>query len=98
MKFRLIQLDVDGQLQPDNHNCGVLSLIIFFRAIRKLNEPEVTAANFAAQWKCGHSVEAFKEYRKNLFKLILSESTDLTAFDYFYNVLQDFISRGETLF
>ena len=51
-----IQLDVDGQLQPDNHNCGTLSLISFFRAIRKLNEPgrtEFTAANLAAQWKCG---------------------------------------------
>jgi hypothetical protein len=67
-----IQLDVGGQLQPDNHNCGVLSLISFFRAIRKLHEPgrtEVTAANLAAQWKCGHSIDAFKEYR----------STDLTA-------------------
>jgi hypothetical protein len=95
-----IQSDVDGQLQTDNHNCGILSLISFFRTIRKLNEPgrtEFTAANLAAQWKCGHSIDAFKEYRKNLFKLI-TESTDLTAFDYFYNILQDFISRGQTLF
>ena len=96
-----IQKDVDGQLQTDNHNCGVLSLISFFRGIRKLNEPgriEVTAANLAAQWKCGHSIDAFKEYRKNLLELILSESTDPTAFDYFYKFLQDIISRGETLF
>ncbi len=95
-----IQLDVDGQLQPDNHNCGVLSQISFFRAIRKLNEPgrtEVTAANLAAQWKCDHSIDAFKEYRKTLF-ILITESTDLTAFDYFYKFLQDIIGRGETLF
>ena len=33
-----IQLHVDGQLQDDSHNYGVLSLISFFRGIRKLNE------------------------------------------------------------
>ena len=51
-----------------------------------LNEPgrsEVTAANLAAKWQCGHTFDAFKVYRKNLLKLILSESTDPTAFDYF---------------
>ncbi len=66
-----------------------------------LNEPvrsEVTAVNLAAKWQCGHTFDAFKVCRKNLLKLILSESTDPTAFDYFYNVLQDNISGGETLF
>ena len=84
-----IQLDVGGQLQPDNHNCGVLSLISFFRAIRKLNEPgrteEVTAANLATQWKCGHSIDAFKEYRKICSNslprvLILPRLTTFTMF------------------
>jgi hypothetical protein len=95
--LKWIQLHVDGQLQDDSHNCGVLSLISFFRGIRKLNEPgrtEVTAANLAAKWKCGHSIDAFTVYGKNLLKLILSESTDPTAFEYFYNVLQDYISSG----
>ena len=59
---------------------------------------EVTAANLAAKWQCGHTFDAFKVYRKKLLKLILSESTDPTAFDYFYNVLQDYISGGQTLF
>jgi hypothetical protein len=93
-----IQLHVDGQLQEDSHNCGVLSLISFFRGIRKLNNNEVTAANLAAKWKCGNTTDAFTAYRKNLLKLILSESTDPTAFEYFYNVLQDYISSGQTLF
>jgi hypothetical protein len=96
-----IQLHVDGQLQEDSHNCGVLSLISFFRGIRKLNEPgrtEFTAANLAAKWKCGKTTDAFTAYRKNLLKLILSESTDSTAFEYFYNILQDYISSGQTLF
>ena len=92
-----IQLHVDGQLQEDSHNCGVLSLISFFRGIRKLNElgTECTAANLAAKWKCGNTTDA---YRKILLKLILSEKTDFTAFEYFYNVLQDYISSGQTLF
>ena len=95
-----IQLHVDGQLQEDSHNCGVLSLISFFRGIRKLNElgTECTAANLAARWKCGNTIDAFTAYRKNLLKLILSESSDSTAFEYFYNVLQDYISSGQTLF
>ena len=62
-----IQLHVDGQLQDDSHNCGVLSLISFFRGIRKLNEPgrtDFTAANLAAKWKCGSTIDAFTVYRK----------------------------------
>ena len=48
-----------------------------------LNEPgrsKVTAAHLAAKWQCGNTVEAFKVYRKNLLKLILSESTDLSSY------------------
>ena len=70
------------------------------QSVPELNEPgrtEVTAANLAAQWKCGNSIDAFKEYRKKLFKPI-TVSTDLTAFNYFCKFLQDIISRGETLF
>ena len=70
-----------GQLQNDTYNCGVLSLISFFRGIRMLNEPgrteEVTAAaHLIANWHCGNTVEAFKVYRKNLLKLILSKISD----------------------
>ena len=66
-----------------------------------LNEPgrsEVTAAKFAAKWQCGHTFDAFKVYRKNLLELILFKSTDPTAFGYFNNELQDYISGGQTLF
>ena len=85
-----IQLDVDAQLQSDNHNnCGVLSLISFFRAIRKLNEPgrtEVTAANLAAQWKCVmHSKNVGKICSNSLPRVMILPR--LTTFKSFSKIL-----------
>jgi hypothetical protein len=36
------QVAMPGQKQPDSHNCGVLSLISFFRAVRILNDNTAT--------------------------------------------------------
>ena len=96
-----IILNVSGQKRNDSHNCGVYSLISFFRGIRKLNEfgrTEFNAAHLAGKWGCGHTPESLKVNRKNLLKFILSKITDPTALNYFYNELQDYISSGQTLY
>ena len=95
-----IQLTVAGQVQHDGNNCGVLCLISFFRAIKMLNNQTSvpTAANLTKKWNCAITVEAFKVYRRNLFYLMMCEITDLSNFEYFYNILLGYISGGETLF
>jgi hypothetical protein len=66
-----------GQLQNDTYNCGVLSLISFFRGIRMLDEPgrteEVTAAAHLIAWQHSGSIQSIQE---NLLKLILSKISD----------------------
>ena len=86
----------NGPLQDDGHSCGVLSLISFFRGVKLENTTNV--ATLTKKWECSHGVEALKKYRKFMFHLMICDINEFSFFEYFYSLLEGYISKGEMKF
>jgi hypothetical protein len=81
------------QQQNDKSNCGVLSLIAFFRAMTKvIANPGVAAESLAAKWICNGTIDGCTHYR-SMLKEFLGENSG-AASTYFSQTLPNYITQG----
>jgi hypothetical protein len=88
------------QQQNDKCNCGVLSLIAFFRSMNiVMAVPTVSAADLAAKWTCNVTVSAQSHYRSKLKAMLVENGGDsLEACIYFSQTLPQYIEEGNLQF
>ena len=88
------------QQQNDKSNCGVLSLIAFFRSMNiVMAVPTVSAADLAAKWTCNVTVSAQSHYRSKLKAMLVENGEDsLEACIYFSQTLPQYIEEGNFQF
>ena len=88
------------QQQNDKCNCGVLSLIAFFRSMNiVMAVPTVSAADLAAKWTCNVTVSAQSHYRSKLKAMLVENGEDsLEACIYFSQTLPQYIEEGNFQF
>jgi hypothetical protein len=81
------------QQQNDKSNCGVLSLIAFFRAMTTvIANPGVAAESLAAKWICNGTIDGCTHYR-SMLKEFLGENSG-AASTYFSQTLPNYITQG----
>ena len=85
-----------SQQQNDKSNCGVLSLIAFFRSMRiAMADPSVSADFLAARWKCNTTVPGQSHYRATLKAMLEGNDEDsVVACTYFSQRLPQYIVDG----
>jgi hypothetical protein len=59
-----------AQLQPDKFNCGMMTLIAFFRAVTKLAQNEPSEVIYES-WICSTTKDALEAYREELMHLLI---------------------------
>ena len=94
--------------QQDVNNCGVLSLIAFFRSLSMATPPipsgpsgppvpPVPTETFAAKWILCVTMPAIKTYRLKVKAMLLENSGEIEACNYF-KVLLNYISINALLY
>ena len=84
------------QQQNDKSNCGVLSLIAFFRSMKiVMASPSVSADLLAAKWICNVTVDGQSYYRSKLKAMLIENGINsVEACTYFSETLPQFIVDG----
>ena len=59
-----------AQLQPDKFNCGMMTLIAFFRAVTKLAQ-NAPSEVICESWICSTTKDALEAYREELMHLLI---------------------------